>query len=205
MPISRRRAYRRMEVDERRAQLLARATELFGEHGYGELSMARIAREAGISKALLYHYFPSKQALFAAALTQAATELRALTEPDASRSPAEQLAGALAAFVAWVDAHRQPYAKLMRSLGVAEVRQIVDAVRSATAARIVAGLGPEGDTPAARIAVDGWLWSIDGALLSWIEQRREVDADDLCALLLSGLTGALAGAGVQLAGAEARA
>jgi Zn-dependent protease with chaperone function len=93
----------------------------------------------------------------------------------------------------------------MRSLGVAEVRQIVDVVRAMTAARIVAGLGPGADTPAARIAVDGWLWSIDGALLSWIEQRRDVDADELCAVLLSGLTGALAGAGVQLAGAEERA
>ena len=37
--------------------------------------MAAIAREAGISKALLYHYFPSKQAFFVATLEQAAAEL----------------------------------------------------------------------------------------------------------------------------------
>ena len=37
--------------------------------------MARIAREAGISKALLYHYFPSKQAYFAATLEEKAAEL----------------------------------------------------------------------------------------------------------------------------------
>lgn len=205
MPIPRRRAYRRMDVDERRAQLLKRATELFGEHGYDELSMSKIARETGISKALLYHYFPSKQALFVAALADAASDLRALTEPDASLSPAEQLSGALAAFLAWVDAHREPYAKLMRSLGVAEVREIVDAVRTLTAARIVGGLGEGGDTPAARIAVDGWLWSVDGAVLSWIEQRRDLEADELRVVLLGGLAGALAGAGVQLAGAEALA
>ena len=58
-------AYTRLDVDERRRRLLAFGAELFARHAYDELSMARIAREAGISKALLYHYFPSKQAYFA--------------------------------------------------------------------------------------------------------------------------------------------
>ncbi len=201
MPAARRRAYRRMEVDERRAQVLAHATELFGERGYDELSMSRIAREAGISKALLYHYFPSKRALFGAALADAAVELRAMTEPDPSLPPAEQLSAALAAFLAWVDANRRAYAKLLRSLAVAEVREIVDAVRAATAARIVGGLGAEADTPAVRIAVAGWLWSIDGAVLAWLDQRDALSADELREVLLGGLAGALAGAGVQLAAA----
>src|SRR5215208_831052 len=61
-------AYTRMPVDERRRQLLERGAELFATHSFGELSMARIAREAGISKALLYHYFPSKQDFFVATL-----------------------------------------------------------------------------------------------------------------------------------------
>ena len=60
-------AYTRLDVDERRRRLLELGAELFSRHGYEELSMARIAREAGISKALLYHYFPSKQAYFAGA------------------------------------------------------------------------------------------------------------------------------------------
>ncbi|MFL5839443.1 MAG: helix-turn-helix domain-containing protein, partial [Thermoleophilaceae bacterium] len=46
-------AYRRLNVDERRAQLLELGTRLFAEHSYEDLSMAGIAREAGISKALL--------------------------------------------------------------------------------------------------------------------------------------------------------
>ena len=54
--------------------------------------MAQIAREAGISKALLYHYFPSKQAYFAATLEQAAAELAETTQPDPELPPVEQLA-----------------------------------------------------------------------------------------------------------------
>ena len=69
-------AYTRLDVDERRAQLLDLGTGLFTRFSYDELSMAQIAREAGISKALLYHYFPSKQAYFTATLEDKAAELR---------------------------------------------------------------------------------------------------------------------------------
>ena len=103
-------AYRRMQNDERRALLLERATQLFGEHGYNGLSMAQIAREADISKALLYHYFPSKRRLFEAALAAGAAELRDRTQPDPSRPPAEQLAATLDAFLGWVQERPRAYA-----------------------------------------------------------------------------------------------
>ena len=103
--------------------------------------MSRIAREAGISKALLYHYFPSKQAYFAATLEQAAAELADLTQPDPALSPVEQLAASLDAYLRWVERHADAYAKLIRSVGaVPEVRELVERVRDATADRILAGL-----------------------------------------------------------------
>lgn len=191
-----RRAYRRLDSEERRRLLVERATELFGEHGYEELSMSRIAREAGISKPLVYHYFPSKKALFAAALQRAAEELSAATEPDPDQPAAEQLAASLRAFLGWIDEHRAAYARLLRSLAVAEVRELVDGVRESTAQRILDGLpGGDGERPAARAAVHGWLWSIDGACLAWIEGDLPVGVDELTGTLLGGLAGALAGAG----------
>jgi AcrR family transcriptional regulator len=83
----RRPAYRRLRNDDRRRQLLDRAVELFAEHGHDELSMAAIARAAGISKPLLYHYFPSKRQLFEAALAQAAEEHLGRVSPDPSAPP----------------------------------------------------------------------------------------------------------------------
>src|ERR671915_1148684 len=140
-------AYTRLGVDERRRRLLELGAELFARHGYDELSMARIAREAGISKALLYHYFPSKQAYFAATLEQAAAELARLTEPDPARPPVEQLADSLDAYLGWVERHADAYAKLIRSVGaVPEVREMVERVRDATAEQITAGLVP-GEAP----------------------------------------------------------
>jgi AcrR family transcriptional regulator len=69
-------AYTRLQVDERRRRLLELGSELFARHSFAELSMARVAREAGISKALLYHYFPSKRDYFLATLQEAAEEVR---------------------------------------------------------------------------------------------------------------------------------
>ncbi len=194
------RAYRRLENEERRRLLVERATELFGEYGYEELSMSRIAREAGISKPLLYHYFPGKRALFAAALQTAAEELSAATTPDPSRPPAEQVAASLLAFLEWIDAHRAAYGKLLRSLAVAEVRELIDDVRDRTVQQILDGLGPRGggDRPAARAAVQGWLWSIDGACLAWIEGDLDLTAEQMQGMLLGGLGGALMGAGASL-------
>lgn len=193
-------AYTRLDVDERRRRLLELGAELFARHSYEELSMARIAREAGISKALLYHYFPSKQAYFAATLEQAAAELAAATRPDPDRPPVEQLSASLEAFLTWVERHMGAYDKLIRSVGaVPEVRELVERVREETAQRILAGLTAEEPDPALRAAVRGWLWFMDGAVLDWIE-HRDIDRRRLHGLLLGTLLGAVTAAGAQLTG-----
>src|ERR1700709_250206 len=95
-------AYTRLDVDERRRQLLERGAELFTSHPYDELSMTRIAAEAGISKSLLYHYFPSKRAFFEETLSVWAEQMRERTDPDPDLPPLEQLKGSLEAFLSLV-------------------------------------------------------------------------------------------------------
>jgi AcrR family transcriptional regulator len=191
-------AYTRLQVDERRRQLLELGADLFARFAYDELSMARIAREAGISKALLYHYFPSKHAYFAATLEQAAAELAETTQPDPGLPPVEQLAGSLDAYLGWVERHADAYAKLITSVGaVPEVRDLVERVRNETADRILAGIAPEGAAPPLRAAVRGWLWFMDGAVLDWIE-HRDIDRRRLHGLLLGTLLGAVTASGEPL-------
>jgi AcrR family transcriptional regulator len=192
-------AYTRLDVDERRRQLLELGADLFTRHAYDEISMAGIAREAGISKALLYHYFPSKQAYFQATLAQAAEELRRITEPEPGQPPLEQLTGSLDRWLAWIEEHETAYRKLLQSAGsVPEVRELVEGVRSATADRIVEGLPLEADASRAkaRAAVLGWLWFMDGACLEWLD-RRGFAREELKGMLLGTLLGALTAAGAQ--------
>ena len=189
-------SYRRLQVDERRRQLLERGAELFTSHPYEELSMSRIAREVGISKALLYHYFPSKQAYFEETLGTWAEQLRERTETDPDLPPVEQLTSSLDAFLSLVEENATAYRNLMRSAaGVAEIRELIEEVRRKTAQRILEGLYPtEEPAPKARTAVSGWLWFIDGACLSWIE-HRDIEREELRDLLLGVLMGALLAAG----------
>lgn len=190
-------AYTRLENDERRRRLLELGTRLFTEHAYDEISMAQIAREAGISKALLYHYFPSKQDYFVATLAGGAQELRARVEPDPSLPPARALTEALDAYLSWIEDNADAYAKLFRSAaGVPEVRDLVEAVRDETAERILDGLGAAANARA-RVAVRGWLWFTDGACLDWIA-HRDLTRGEMHGLLLGTLAGALLAAGVDL-------
>ena len=191
-------AYTRLDVDERRRQLLDLGAELFTRHGYEGLSMAKIARAAGISKALLYHYFPSKQAYFAATLEQAAAELAETTQPDPSLQPVEQLSLSLEAYLGWVERHAGAYAKLITSVGaVPEVRELVERIRNETAERILAGIAPDGAAPLLRAAVRGWMWFMDGAILDWLE-HRDIDRARLHGLLLGTLLGAVTASGEPL-------
>src|SRR4029453_10201553 len=166
-------AYTRMQVDDRRRQLLERGAELFATHSFGELSMAKIAREAGISKALLYHYFPSKQDFFVATLRQGAEEIARRTAPDPDLPPFEALAGSLDAFLGWIEENETAYRKLMESVGsVPEVKALIDEIRDRTSARILAGgTGGPPPSPRLRAVTRAWLWFIDGVILDWLEHR----------------------------------
>jgi AcrR family transcriptional regulator len=188
-------SYRRLDVDERRRQLLERGAELFTSHRYEELSMSRIAAEVGISKSLLYHYFPSKQAFFEATLGAWAEELRARTEPDPGLPPAEQLTASVSGFLSLVEENAVAYRNLINSAtGVPEIRDLIAEVRHQTAERILAGIYPDGAPPKARAAVTGWLWFMDGACLDWIE-HRDIERGELRDLLVGALVGALIATG----------
>jgi AcrR family transcriptional regulator len=188
-------SYRRLEVDERRRQLLERGGELFTSNRYDELSMSRIATEVGVSKSLLYHYFPSKQAFFEATLGAWAEELRVRTEPDPDLPPLEQLDSNLDGFLSLVEENAVVYRNLMGSAtGTPGIRDLIDEVRRQTATRILDRLYPDGAPPKARTAVSGWLWFMDGACLDWIA-HRDIEREELRGMLLGVLMGALIAAG----------
>jgi AcrR family transcriptional regulator len=189
-------AYTRLQVDERRRRLLELGARLFATHSYAELSMAKIAREAGISKALLYHYFPSKQDYFVATLQQGAEEIARRTEPDPDLPPFEALSGSLDAFLGWIEENETAYRKLMESVGsVPEVKLLIDGIRDRTSERILDGLGAGAPPPPKlRAAARAWLWFMDGAILDWLE-HRDLSRAELRDLLLASLAGSLSAAG----------
>ncbi len=54
----------RLDAEERRVQILDVARRLFGEKPYAAVSLAEVARESGVVRGLVNHYFGSKRALY---------------------------------------------------------------------------------------------------------------------------------------------
>jgi AcrR family transcriptional regulator len=185
-------AYRRLQVDERRRQLLDAGAALFAAHAYEEISMRQIAQAAGVSKPLLYHYFPSKNELFMAAVTEAASELQSLIRPSGAGTPVEQLTASLDAYLAWIEENGQTWSKLMQSAAaLPEARELLEGFRAETMSMVLAGLnGRRKPRPALRTAIKGWLGYMDAAILDWT-QARDLPREQLRDLLLAAFVGSL--------------
>ncbi len=78
---------------EKRNAILAQAAELFARHGYDRASLAMIAKAAGVSKPLVYHYWADKEEMLFDVLAQHLGHLVELARGTAtlSRGPREKL------------------------------------------------------------------------------------------------------------------
>jgi AcrR family transcriptional regulator len=190
----RRRRTRRLS-DERREELLRAGVELFSARSYDEVSIHEIAAAVGISRGLLYHYFPSKRDFYIAGLRRAADDLLAAVAP-AVRSPrGDRLTAGIDAYLGYVETHARGFVSLMRG-GIgsdSEVRAIVDGVREALTVGVLEGLREAGvERPSLRLAVRGWIGFVEAVSLEWIESG-EPSRDEVAELARSQLLAAIGG------------
>jgi AcrR family transcriptional regulator len=98
-------ARRRLSPEDRRAELLALGAEVFGKRPYDEVRIDEIAERAGVSRALMYHYFPDKRAFFAAVVKDEADRLYEATnrEPVSGLTMFEEVRVGVLAYMAYHD------------------------------------------------------------------------------------------------------
>jgi AcrR family transcriptional regulator len=159
----------RLGVDERRAQLLALGLRIFSERAYDDVSIEELARAAGVSKGLLYHYFPTKRDFYVAAIEQASEQLLARTLTPRDLPPEERIRLGLDAYLDFVEEHGGAYVALMRS-GIGsdpEVAAVVERSRSAFVDRIVEDVPKKLVTPLVRVALRGWIGFVEATATEW--------------------------------------
>lgn len=176
-------AYRRLSVEERRIQLLDAAQTLFAHRPPEDVSLDDVAEVAGVSRPLVYRYFPGgKQQLYEAALRSSADALeRCFAEPPAG-PPTERLARVLDRYLAFVDEHDAGFAALLRGGSVAETSRtsaIVDEVRRAAAEQILFHLGVERPGPRFGMMVRTWIAAVEAASLIWVDEGKRPPAAEL--------------------------
>ncbi|MFC9260309.1 TetR/AcrR family transcriptional regulator [Streptomyces hydrogenans] len=166
---------RRMGVEERKQQLIGVALELFSSRSPDEVSIDEIAAAAGISRPLVYHYFPGKQSLYEAALRRAADELAArFLEPPQGPLGA-RLLRVMRRFFDFVDDHGPGFAALMRggpAVGSSTTNAMIDEVRQAAYEQIVAHLGVTEPSPRLELVVRSWVSLAESTALLWLDGRR---------------------------------
>ncbi|MGX1546405.1 TetR/AcrR family transcriptional regulator [Streptomyces adustus] len=175
---------RRMGVDERRQQLIGVALDLFSRRSPDEVSIDEIAAAAGISRPLVYHYFPGKLSLYEAALKRAAEDLSArFAEPHEGPLGA-RLLRVMRRYFDFVDEHGPGFSALMRGgpavpagesrpmSHVSATNALIDSVRQAAYEQILAHLGVTDPPARLELVIRSWISLAESTALIWLDGRR---------------------------------
>ena len=159
---------RRLSPEDRRSELLALGAEVFGQRPYDEVRIDEIAERAGVSRALMYHYFPDKRAFFAAVVRAEGERLFEATNapPDPDKSMFDQLRAGVMAYLRYDEEH--PHGAWAAYLGMGRtdpvLRGIDDIDNDRQANRIMSHMAEVVGAPLdskverdLRIAIYGWL------------------------------------------------
>ncbi|MEV5176351.1 TetR/AcrR family transcriptional regulator [Streptomyces flaveolus] len=165
---------RRMGVEERRQQLIGVALDLFSRRSPDEVSIDEIASAAGISRPLVYHYFPGKLSLYEAALKRASEDLASrFAEPHEGPLGA-RLLRVMGRFFDFVDEHGPGFSALMRggpAVGSTTTNALVDSVRQAAYDQILSHLGVAEASPRLELVVRSWISLAESTALIWLDGR----------------------------------
>ncbi|MEU9349478.1 TetR/AcrR family transcriptional regulator [Streptomyces griseoloalbus] len=167
---------RRMGVEERRQQLIGVALELFSRRSPDEVSIDEIASRAGISRPLVYHYFPGKLSLYEAALRRASEDLASRFVEPHEGPLGSRLRRVMSRFFDFVDEHGPGFAALMRggpAVGSSTTNALIDSVRQAAYDQMLSHMGVVGPVPARlELVVRSWISLVESTALIWLDGRR---------------------------------
>jgi AcrR family transcriptional regulator len=187
-----------MSTDDRREQLLSAGVELLRHRPHEEVSIEEIAEAAGVSKGLLYHYFPTKKDFIVAAIERGQTQLTEVLRPAPGLDPEAQLDASLDGFLDYVEEHATAYAAIFRGgSGDPEIGAVLEAGYSIQMKTLMSALGgwehaPVSTEPSPQLesAIQGWLFFVEGAVLRWLDEK-DLERAQLRMLLKAALGGAL--------------
>lgn len=177
---------RRLPREQREAQVLEAATQLFGAQGYERTSMTEVAGRVGVTKPILYRLFGSKEELFLACALRAWQTMgiaiyTAATQPG---PPDVRLWRGISAYFEFVEAHREVwrvvYPQASRGGEAKFGRRLREVQRGSVqmmAALFTDAVGEEEVDPALAEMAEPLAWAFVGAATGiaarWLEHPQE--------------------------------
>jgi AcrR family transcriptional regulator len=173
----------RLAPQARRRQIVDVARGLFATHPYAEVTVAAIAREAGVTRALVHHYFGSVGEIYLAVLGELAAEGVEIPGAVEGISRTERVNRNVDALLDLMASNRETWLALAgQSGGIpdAHIRAVLDAGREVAVARMIgANSDLISDTQISRIALRAVLATVESACGQWLRgfaTREQVHA-----------------------------
>ena len=165
----------RLTKDERSKQLVIIGLKKLAYRPIQEVSLDEVAAEAGISRALIFHYFPTKAAYYEAVVLAAGRRVVHMVKPDAGVRGREALRQIIERYIARIGRRREVYIALVRGnlsdFGGAEA---ADTWRGRITDFALEALAHDG-VSASPVMIRGWLAYVEDLALSWTS--GEVDGE----------------------------
>jgi AcrR family transcriptional regulator len=184
--------WQRLEHDERRRQILACARQLFSERPYAAVSTSEIAREAGVARGLLHHYFGTKRELYLE-VVRALVSVPAHPIPGAGdgSSPEQEIDDSASRWLDLLERNRGTWLAANGAHGIGrdpEVETILEQAREQAIDGLIVAIRP-GDPaaapPALRAVMRAYSGFAESASLEWLERRR-LSREQAQALVVAG-------------------
>ncbi|MFL6089650.1 MAG: TetR/AcrR family transcriptional regulator [Aeromicrobium sp.] len=155
----------RLSPDDRRRQLLGIGLRMLVEKPIQDLSIDAVAAEAGISRSLLFHYFPTKTDYYDAVVGAAVRRVVRNVSPDEGAAPEVALRQFIERFYAQIERRRPFYLALVFGSGSLSLgSEGVDSLRMTAARRVMAAVGVD---ESALPAVHGWAAYVEDRAVRW--------------------------------------
>lgn len=189
---------RRLAPQERRASIASAAAQAFDAESFDRVAVADVARAAQTSTALVFHYFPTKADLYAAAVTTRLDALadavaQALAAQDEHTPARERVRAVVLAHLEHAQRHPAPWAAALDGVGAEPLD--AEAARATARARhleLVASFLHPDDRPERHYALVGHVALLDGLTREWVRRGHpEQECAAVVTVVLDSLQGAL--------------
>jgi len=174
---------RRLGPVERRAQLVGVGLALVKTMRFDEVTAEVVARAGGVSKGLVFHYFPTTSDLHVAILRAASAELLVEIDVGTGLPPDEALKVGLDAFVRYIEQQPASYQAVARRASSDErLLAVFEETRAAVVDIMATNLGFSELPAGLRLLFRGWIAMVEECILHWLDDKP-VPRDELLEFL----------------------
>lgn len=164
----------RLPPDTRREEILEHARQLFGARSYAAVSASEIARAAGVTPALVSHYFPGgKRDLFLTLVAQLRQQVAETIHVDPNLPIRDRVTASIENWLRWLEANSETWLATAAQgdyIADPDLQALVDDARELSIDTIIADYADAlTDDRTTRLALRSWLGFNRATSRSWLK------------------------------------